>query len=275
MANPPLYDFDMLPYSGDLGRYGFGPAHRWFDYYSGEDDGGGDDEEKPLPYPGEGGPDGGAQDARGPSGRSYSEMSPDEFNQVAQNRANAGWFERNVPGIIAGLISPVPGVGWGLGRFDDAMFDSEQDKRAGAFAGLGQSMPDEFMGQQFEGGAPGGYDGGGYGGQTEGGFSGSGVEGDRGFLANGGMLRKGGLPPPRYIRGPGDGRSDSVRAYADGGPVEGGYRLSAGEMVIPADAVSAAGRGSSEAGAKTFSDMVQMLRRQHMNRMGALPPPGR
>lgn len=40
-----LYDFDVIPYAGDLNRYGLGPGHKWFDFYGSQDDEGGPEEE--------------------------------------------------------------------------------------------------------------------------------------------------------------------------------------------------------------------------------------
>ena len=69
-------------------------------------------------------------------------------------------------------------------------------------------------------------------------------------LAAGGM-------PPRYIDGPGDGMSDSVKARI-GGLQE--ARLADGEFVIPADVVSHLGNGSSKAGAKQLYSMMDRVR---------------
>jgi hypothetical protein len=70
-------------------------------------------------------------------------------------------------------------------------------------------------------------------------------------LAAGGM-------PPRYIDGPGDGMSDSVKASI-GGIQE--ARLADGEFVIPADVVSHLGNGSSKAGAKQLYAMMDRVRK--------------
>lgn len=60
----------------------------------------------------------------------------------------------------------------------------------------------------------------------------------------------------------GDGTSDSVPA-----------ELSIGEFVIPADVVSAAGKGSSEAGAQYFTNLINQLRQSHMANVASMPPP--
>lgn len=69
-------------------------------------------------------------------------------------------------------------------------------------------------------------------------------------------LARGGMPP-RYIDGPGDGMSDSVKARI-GGMQE--ARLADGEFVIPADVVSHLGNGSSKAGAKQLYSMMDRVR---------------
>lgn len=70
-------------------------------------------------------------------------------------------------------------------------------------------------------------------------------------------LARGGMPP-RYIDGPGDGMSDSVKARI-GGMQE--ARLADGEFVIPADVVSHLGNGSSKAGAKQLYSMMDRVRK--------------
>jgi len=70
-------------------------------------------------------------------------------------------------------------------------------------------------------------------------------------------LVKGGLPP-RYLRGGGDGMSDSIPARI-GGRQE--ARLADGEFVIPADVVSHIGNGSSNAGAKKLYAMMDRIRK--------------
>lgn len=265
------YNFSPTPYGGAYNRYGMGRGHRWFDFSQPQSETGGENgatEADPELY-GWTGSDGGdvADTNPGHHGKSYDQMTSDEFGRSAQDRANRGFLDKALPGIFAGSGL----IGYGLSRLDDSMFNSELANRSAAFAGKGQPMPDEFMAMSFDqsdGGLEGwgGFDG------TSAGFDGSGQAesnpGDR--YKNGGMHKKsaGALPPPRMIRGPGDGRSDSV--YANGGNV----RVSSGEFVWPADTVSAVGRGSSEAGAKKLGQMAQMIRRQHMDRMGALPPPG-
>jgi hypothetical protein len=61
----------------------------------------------------------------------------------------------------------------------------------------------------------------------------------------------------RYLRGPGDGMSDNIKANIDGVQEA---RLADGEFVIPADVVSHIGNGSSNAGAKKLHDMMNRIR---------------
>jgi hypothetical protein len=75
-------------------------------------------------------------------------------------------------------------------------------------------------------------------------------------MAGGGIT--GGLGGvPGYIRGDGDGLSDSIRGTIEGHePVD----LSSGEFVVPAHIVSGLGNGSSEAGAKKLYNMMKRVR---------------
>lgn len=76
------------------------------------------------------------------------------------------------------------------------------------------------------------------------------------------------------IRGPGDGRSDSVPGVAlGGGPAMDAVAVSDGEYVIPADAVSALGRGSSDAGARKLDQMVEQTRTGYRAHLGKIPGP--
>ena len=83
--------------------------------------------------------------------------------------------------------------------------------------------------------------------------------GVRAFAAGGpaGGLHAAASLPPRFVRGPGDGQSDDIPvSMSDGGM----GHLADNEFVIPADAVSALGSGSSEAGARALYDMVDRIR---------------
>jgi hypothetical protein len=73
----------------------------------------------------------------------------------------------------------------------------------------------------------------------------------------------------RFIQGPGTGQSDQVPARIDNGQEA---RLSDGEFVIPSDAVSGLGDGSSKAGAKRLQGMVDKVRKQKTGRTGRPKP---
>jgi hypothetical protein len=73
----------------------------------------------------------------------------------------------------------------------------------------------------------------------------------------------------RFIQGPGTGQSDQVPARIDNGQEA---RLSDGEFVIPSDAVSGLGDGSSKAGAKRLQGMVDKVRKQKTGRTGQPKP---
>lgn len=61
----------------------------------------------------------------------------------------------------------------------------------------------------------------------------------------------------RYLQGPGDGMSDSIKANIDGKQEA---RLATGEFVVPADVVSHLGNGDSTAGAKQLHNMMDRAR---------------
>jgi hypothetical protein len=61
----------------------------------------------------------------------------------------------------------------------------------------------------------------------------------------------------RYLKGNGDGVSDSIRARFDGSGQE--ARLADGEFVIPARVVSELGNGSSDAGARKLYAMLDRV----------------
>lgn len=67
----------------------------------------------------------------------------------------------------------------------------------------------------------------------------------------------------------GDGMSDDVPARIDGGEE---VQLSSGEYVVPADAVSDLGNGSSEAGARELMDMIERLRNSRHGTSEQPPP---
>jgi hypothetical protein len=71
-------------------------------------------------------------------------------------------------------------------------------------------------------------------------------------------MAAGGMAPPRFLSGGGDGMSDSIRANIEGTQEA---RLADGEFVIPADVVSHLGNGSSKAGAKQLYSMMDRVRK--------------
>jgi len=67
----------------------------------------------------------------------------------------------------------------------------------------------------------------------------------------------------RYLRGPGDGMSDDIYAYIEGGMTgeDQPAKLARNEFVIPADVVSDLGNGSSDAGADALYEMMDRVRK--------------
>lgn len=77
----------------------------------------------------------------------------------------------------------------------------------------------------------------------------------------------------RFISGAGDGMSDSVDAYIDGEgkrPRE-PIKVADGEYVVPADAVSHLGNGSSNAGSKKLDGMVSKIRKARTGKTAQAP----
>jgi hypothetical protein len=94
------------------------------------------------------------------------------------------------------------------------------------------------------------------------------IGGDDSMMQGGiAALAKGGLPP-RYLRGGGDGMSDSIRASIEGKQEA---RLADGEFVVPADVVSHLGNGSSNAGAKKLYSMMDRVRRSRTGKARQAP----
>ena len=79
----------------------------------------------------------------------------------------------------------------------------------------------------------------------------------RAYAQGGGiaMLAKGG----RYLRGPGDGVSDSIPAVIQGAAGGQPAKLADGEFVIPARVVAEIGNGSNEAGARKLYAMMDRV----------------
>lgn len=80
--------------------------------------------------------------------------------------------------------------------------------------------------------------------------------------ATGGSLDDLMMAAGRYLKGPGDGMSDSIEAYIEGGSTGEGQpaRLARNEFVIPADVVADLGNGSSDAGAEALYEMMDRIR---------------
>lgn len=78
---------------------------------------------------------------------------------------------------------------------------------------------------------------------------------------------------PVFLKGAGDGMSDSIPAYIDGGGVRSHepIRVADGEYVVPADAVSHLGNGSSDAGAKQLDAMVARARKARTGKKAQAP----
>jgi hypothetical protein len=94
------------------------------------------------------------------------------------------------------------------------------------------------------------------------------IGGDDNMMQGGiAALAKGGLPP-RYLRGGGDGMSDSIKASIEGKQEA---RLADGEFVVPADVVSHLGNGSSNAGAKKLYSMMDRVRRSRTGKTRQAP----
>jgi len=94
------------------------------------------------------------------------------------------------------------------------------------------------------------------------------IGGDDNMMQGGiAALAKGGLPP-RYLRGGGDGMSDSIRASIEGKQEA---RLADGEFVVPADVVSHLGNGSSNAGAKRLYSMMDRVRKSRTGKARQAP----
>lgn len=80
------------------------------------------------------------------AGYDYKAMSKEEFNEIAQARANKNEYEDKVIGGILGLGLPGGGLAFNIGqRIDDYNFETEQARRANEFKENTVSMPDEDM----------------------------------------------------------------------------------------------------------------------------------
>jgi hypothetical protein len=121
---------------------------------------------------------------------------------------------------------------------------------AGAGIGGGGNFYNDFVGPgetpNFNLSESGGFGGGG----------GGGINRDSEFATTSAYAQGGGIAAMaqgRFLRGPGDGVSDSIPATIDGNQPA---ALADGEFVIPARVVSELGNGSSEAGARKLHKMM-------------------
>lgn len=89
---------------------------------------------------------------------------------------------------------------------------------------------------------------------------------NRQFAKGGGISGLPGAAPSqgRFLRGPGDGVSDSIPARIDGKKPA---AIADGEFIIPARAVSEIGNGSSEAGSRKLYAMLDRIEKtRHRNK---------
>lgn len=128
-----------------------------------------------------------------------------------------------------------------------------------AFGGFG-GMPQQPAPSFDMGGMGGGMDFGG-------GMDYSGMDfGSVGGFAGGGPIQY--AAGGKFLRGPGDGMSDDIKANING---EQEARLADGEFVIPADVVSHIGNGSSEAGADRLYKMMADIRKARTGKTRQAP----
>ena len=83
-----------------------------------------------------------------------------------------------------------------------------------------------------------------------------------------GSLRQEYAAGGKYLKGPGDGMSDDIKANIEGRQEA---RLADGEFVIPADVVSHLGNGSSNAGAKKLHQMMARIRQARTGKTRQAP----
>jgi hypothetical protein len=95
---------------------------------------------------------------------------------------------------------------------------------------------------------------------------GGGMDYSDGGFAGGGAIQY--AAGGKFLRGPGDGMSDDIKANING---EQEARLADGEFVIPADVVSHIGNGSSEAGADRLYKMMVDIRKARTGKTRQAP----
>lgn len=149
----------------------------------------------------------------------------------------------------------------GLGGFDAGAMAPQPAPSydMSAFGGFGE-MPQQPAPSFDMGGMGGGMDFGG-------GMDYSGMDfGSVGGFAGGGPIQY--AAGGKFLRGPGDGMSDDIKANING---EQEARLADGEFVIPADVVSHIGNGSSEAGADRLYKMMADIRKARTGKTRQAP----
>lgn len=145
-------------------------------------------------------------------------------------------------GFDAGAMAPQPAPSYDMSAF-------------GGFGGMPQQPAPSFD----MGGMGGGMD--------FGGMDYSGMDfGSVGGFAGGGPIQY--AAGGKFLRGPGDGMSDDIKANING---EQEARLADGEFVIPADVVSHIGNGSSEAGADRLYKMMADIRKARTGKTRQAP----
>lgn len=220
-----------------------------------------------------GGTDQGAGESRSDGTQGYRDMSNDDLVAYGKERDKdliAGY----VGPAIFGQTSPVPGFGLAMRAYDDAAYAEEIAARGlgmPGVPGLGLSGSTQSMvSPELQGRSDPSQHGGGIGGfgwdGSDAGMEGAaneqaGMDARSGdgdgpdiAVANGGGIGE--------VSGDGDGRDDKIPAL-----------LSDGEHVIPADVVSAMGRGSTKAGHKKLNAMILKEREKNRKTLGKLPPP--
>ena len=98
-----------------------------------------------------------------------------------------------------------------------------------------------------------------------GGGSSDGMSGGYSDGSNGSYYAAGGYAKGTFLRGPGDGVSDSIPATINGKQPA---RLADGEFVVPARIVSELGNGSSEAGARKLYAMMDRIQKARAKTVG-------
>ena len=176
----------------------------------------------------------------------FSEPEPREYIPTPFSEP-----ERNY--MPAPYMSQMQGEFGGIGDMQQPAPQPAPSYDMSGFGGFG-GMPQQPAPSFDMGGMGGGMDFGGAMDYSGGGFAGGGAI----QYAAGG----------KFLRGPGDGMSDDIKANING---EQEARLADGEFVIPADVVSHIGNGSSEAGADRLYKMMADIRKARTGKTRQAP----